>query len=85
MRKDSQQFPTIAQFGHNSQERGCDILFFCSLKYMGMVMRVLSPNEGAGGWCSRSKACAYSGSEVNHGAHFHSRNTGCALIQQLIC
>lgn len=25
------------------------------------------------------------GSEVNIGVYFHSRNTGCALIQQLIC
>lgn len=37
----------------------------------------------AGG--DRSKACAYSGAEVNIGVYFHSRNTGCALIQQLIC
>lgn len=25
------------------------------------------------------------GGEVNIGVYFHSRNTGCALIQQLIC
>lgn len=32
------------------------------------------------------KACAYSGTDVNTRVfYFHSRNTGCALIQQLTC
>lgn len=76
-KKDSQQFPTNAQFGNNSQER--DVTFFSLLpKIHGMMMMMImmitvpSLNEGAGGCFYCSKACAYPGNEVNHGVNFHS-------------
>lgn len=67
----------------NSQERDATFFsLFSEIREM-VVATVFESNEG--GRCNCSKACAYSGSEVNIGVYFHSRNTGCALIQQLIC
>lgn len=62
-----------------------DVTFFsCSLKYIRWRCCLVKCRCWKGGVIV-AKHVHILGSEVNIGVYFHSRNTGCALIQQLIC